>query len=87
MKKNFDKNDTVAVSVSIDASKIAPLIQIDVRNGLIVGGAAPNHCIKLPETQNEINDILDSFHGDKAKLTMAHEIKVATMAYQSEKKE
>jgi len=86
VKKNFDRKDCVAVSVSIDASKIAPLIQIDVRSGKIVGGAAPNHCIELPEAQNEINAILDSFHEDKAKMKMAHEIKVATMVLQSEKK-
>ena len=61
-------------------------MQIDVRNGLIVGGATSNHSIKLPVTQNEINDIWDSFHGDEAKLNMSHEIKVSTMVYQSEKK-
>ena len=86
VKKNFDQKDPVAVSISIDASKIAPLMQIDVRNRLIVRDATPNHSIKLLVTQNEINDILDYFYGGEAKLKVAHEIKVDTMVCQSEKK-
>eukprot|EP00957_Ditylum_brightwellii_P180752 13770435-Ditylum_brightwellii.AAC.1 len=61
IKKSFAKDDVIAVSLSIDASKLAQLPQIDQLSLKIVGGAAPYHYIYLPESGEEINAVLDSF--------------------------
>ena len=85
IEQTYTKEDIICVTLSIDASKLAQLVQIDPRSGKIVGGAAPNHCIDRPEESDDIAAILDSFRGEKPKYKKASEVKVGTMVFQNEK--
>eukprot|EP00957_Ditylum_brightwellii_P150107 11431171-Ditylum_brightwellii.AAC.1 len=76
IKKSFTKDDVIVVSLSIAASNLAQLPQIDQCNLKIVGGAAPGHYIDLPESDEEINVVLDSFKGKKQMMLLASEIKL-----------
>ena len=58
----FDKNDCVGFSVSIDASKVAYVVQPNTHNGHIIGGAADsivggdakNHYIPIPDNDESV---------------------------------
>ena len=64
VKIKYVKNtEYIALSVSVNASKILPLMKIDLCYGVSVGSSAPDRFIDLISTQEDINDILKKFHG------------------------
>jgi hypothetical protein len=80
-KGHFEKTDQVAFSLLIDASKVAQVVQPNLRDGHVVGGAAPNHHICIPDGDKESRDQLKAIFEDKTKKE-ASEIKLATALYQ-----
>ena len=87
-KNSFKINDVVAFSVSIDATKVAPMVQTNQRYRALVGGAAPNHFIRLPVDvdDNAVTDFiaceLENFNGIEPTKKKAAEVKLATLSYQ-----
>ena len=87
-RTTFDKNDVVGFSVSIDASKVASVVQPNTRYGHIIGGAvddsdggyANNHYIPIPENDDLSDAIMLEFAEKKRK--MASEVKLATVCFQ-----
>ena len=76
-------HDVIAMSLSIDATKVAYLIQEDLRYKKIVGGAVPYHCIDSASlSTDEKIKIIESFHEKGSKHKKADEIKVATAVFQ-----
>ena len=64
-KDQFDKEDKVAFSVSIDATKIVPMVQLNTRHKAIVGGATPNDVIDIP------NEVVDADDGTMERFITA----------------
>jgi len=78
--------DTIAVSLSIDASALAPLIQYDPSRGIYVGASYPNHCIPaLEKTKEEFERIIADCKDPANVLRIASEVKLAMMVFQDEK--
>ena len=85
-KINFGKNtEDISVYVSINDNKITPPVKIDLRNGVFVGGSTPYHFIYLLGAQEDINDLLEIFHGQDSTKRVTHYINVATVVFQLEK--
>eukprot|EP00957_Ditylum_brightwellii_P009354 707542-Ditylum_brightwellii.AAC.1 len=62
IKRKFTKDGVIIVHISIYASKVAQLNQIDTQHENIEGGAEPDYLIELPNSGKELNAMLDSFH-------------------------
>ena len=60
------------MSLSIKASKISPLVQIYLRNGVVVSGATPDHFSDINNAEEDINDILGWFQGKGDKKKVYH---------------
>jgi hypothetical protein len=56
-RRHFEKTDRVAFSLSVDASKVAQVVQPNLKYGHVVGGAAPNHYIRIPDDDDESSRI------------------------------
>ena len=98
VKKFFKQTDKVAFSVSIDGTKVVPLIQENKRYQIIVGGAEPHACISIPlscsngkEDQNQEADdnyrefvinTLDDFNKKQGSKEIATEVKLVTLVFQ-----
>ena len=84
-RSSFENNDVVGFSVSINASKVASVVQMNSRYKHIVGGAAENHFIRLPEDDNDddrktMQTIFDKFANNT--YSTVSEVRLATISYQ-----
>jgi len=85
IKEHFVKADSIAFSESIDGTRIPKLAQANYRHKKIFGGAAPDHCIDLPEDDHDgskVVAILDLFKGDNPEKKLASEVKLGTLSLQ-----
>jgi len=86
LKSKYSMTDAIAVSLSIDASALAPLIQYDPSRGIYVGVAYPNHFIPSVDKTNDENEIIISDCKDPTNdLRTASEVKLGMMVFQDEK--
>ena len=78
-KYDKDKRDHVSVSLSIDATKVAPLISIHNPTQKIVGGSFPNHAIDVPDTDAEMVELIEKFKDPQKKYKFVAKVKLATV--------
>ena len=84
VKKNQDiTGKKTIVSLAVDATKVAPALQLDSTRRKIVGGIFPNHQLDISEmTSEDIQNTLKNCSTTKA-IKIATEIKVAVITFQN----
>ena len=82
-KKQDITGKKTIVSLAVDATKVAPALQLDSTRGKIVGGIFPNHQLDISEmTSEDIQNTLKNCSTTKA-IKIATEIKVAVITFQN----
>jgi hypothetical protein len=69
--------------VGVDATVLVPAIQL--YEGVLIGGALPNHCIPVPKTEDPdaVKCMLQRFAEGKDNFVVAKDIKVAVVSFQN----
>jgi len=82
--KEGDKNQAVTFTIGVDATKVAPSLELSARYQVVLGGEHPNDIIPINgKSKEEVKAILDGTSRDYGEIPKATEIKVAVMSFQS----
>ena len=82
--KDGGKNQAVPFSIGIDATKVAPSLDLSARFKKVLGGEHPNDVIPIDGmSKEEVTAILDGKSMEYGDIEKCTEIKVAVMSFQS----